>query len=628
MKKLAVFILLLLILCAMVFTGFYFMTQRGVFASEVSLLTPGQSSPVFIEKLKINEDNLLLDALRSSVKVDAVPPRFSHELTLVVDYRLDITKTYAVYINPYTGEGCIEKGLIREAYYILSPETMDYIAPVKSVSIQSGDNGSEAYIVDNQLYDDLRNSLSYLGGQPAIGDITKSYTVNVETTLGIEVQYFLVADLESQKVYANMFNGYYSISDKVSKNLLSSEAMYADYQKIMQPFPNVLLSPGSVKTPVFIDRRWNRVSPAGETVNDDAVENTGNTRESIEPGLKITVNYNPDFAPDGIILYESRNGIPYQEYDLLKEDVYVPLFEGDLDYTLKSIYEHETYPTSYGTVSMDYSFTIDLPTKSEMVYREARPGDILAFFVDFAEETESFSLESNLGNFSADFMPYGSSHIIYMPINWWTTPKDYYALVYRHTDDTKELFAEYTVTVLPDDFVIDYQYLEVSDELKEKTDPVNTANDGVLVREAKSNPNPTSYVEGTFIMPLDGELGTSYAMTRYINGENPYRHSGLDIDGETGDPIKACNNGVIVFAGPLVRPGNTVIIDHGMGLYTSYLHLSGFAVEVGDYVEKGDVVAYVGSTGFSTGPHLHWSVTLHGNYVSPLWLVNNAIVPD
>ena len=149
-----------------------------------------------------------------------------------------------------------------------------------------------------------------------------------------------------------------------------------------------------------------------------------------------------------------------------------------------------------------------------------------------------------------------------------------------------------------------------------------------MVREAKSHSNETSYLDGLFILPLTGEFGTSYAQTRYINGENPYRHSGLDIDGDTGDPIIAANSGEVVFSGELVRTGNTVIIDHGMELFSSYLHMSELDVTKGDFVEKGDLIGKVGSTGFSTGPHLHWSITLYGNYMSPMWLVENPIVPN
>ncbi len=612
----------------MVFVGFYYVTQRGILAQEVSLYNIGENTPVISEVLKINESNLLLDTLKSTNMIETIPPRYHQKLTLQVQYKLDITKTYLIYINPYTSEGCIEKGLLKKTYYTIPKETMDYILPSNNVLLQEEGENTTPYLVDAALYSELKNSLEYLGGEPEFSNKTITYRLSIDNNSSISVEYALIVDLETQKTYACMFNGYYSISEEVSKSLFSLENIYSNYKEIMQPYPNILLSPGNVKTPTNITRHWTRVNPAGEVLAEETTEATGVGVESLVPGQKITANYNPEQKPDGLILYEERNGELFREYDLLNDDVLIPEFEGALNYILKAIYEHSTYPDSYGTISLSYSFTIDLPTAATVYYKEARPGDVLAFSIDYSEPGESFSLESNLGTFKSDFKPYGDSLIMYMPINWWTAPKDYSATIYKNNGETKEVFADYTITVLPDDFVTVYQQLVVSDELAKKADPVNTANDYIMVREAKSHSNETSYLDGLFIMPLNGDLGTSYAQTRYINGENPYRHSGLDIDGDTGDLIIAANRGEIVFSGELVRTGNTIIIDHGMELFSSYLHMSELDVNVGDFVEKGDLIGKVGSTGFSTGPHLHWSITLHGNYMSPLWLVENAIVPD
>ncbi len=628
MKKIAFALFLLILLCAMVVVGFYYVTQRGVLAKEVSLHNPGDSTPAISEMLKNNESNLLLDTLKSTDKIETIPPRFHLKLNLQVQYRMDITKTYPIYINPYTGEGCIEKGLLNKSYYTLSKEIMDYILPVNNVLLLEEGSNSTSFLVDTELYSALRDSLEFFGGEPELSDKTATYNLSIGTASDIQVQYMLLVDMETQKTYAHMFNGYYSISDSVSKSLFSLENVYNNYKEVMQPYPNILLSPGNVKTPASIIWRWTRINPTGEALAEETTEATGVVSESIIPGQRITANFNPEHKPDGLILYEERNGEAFKEYDLLNEDVFIPEFEGTLNYILKAIYEHSTYPDSYGTISLSYSFTIDLPSAATVYYKEARPGDVLAFSVDYSDLGDSFSLESNIGTFKSDFRPYGDSLIMYMPINWWTAPKDYSATIYKNNGETKEVFAEYTITVLPDDFVTVYQQLVVSDELAKKADPVNTANDYVLVREAKSHSNETSYLDGLFIMPLTGDFGTSYAQTRYINGENPYRHSGLDIDGDTGDPIIADNRGEIVFAGALVRTGNTVIIDHGMELFSSFLHMSELGVSIGDFVEKGDLIGKVGSTGFSTGPHLHWSITLHGNYMSPLWLVENEIVPD
>lgn len=95
-------------------------------------------------------------------------------------------------------------------------------------------------------------------------------------------------------------------------------------------------------------------------------------------------------------------------------------------------------------------------------------------------------------------------------------------------------------------------------------------------------------------------------------------HRGLDFSLAPGTPVPAANAGKVLAAEPFVLSGNTVLVDHGQGLITGYFHLSEFKVKAGDLVGKGDIVGLVGSTGRSTGPHLHWSVYVQGQSVNPV----------
>lgn len=96
-------------------------------------------------------------------------------------------------------------------------------------------------------------------------------------------------------------------------------------------------------------------------------------------------------------------------------------------------------------------------------------------------------------------------------------------------------------------------------------------------------------------------------------------HSGLDIGGAQGQPIWAANEGIVIMAGWNGGYGNTVVIQHGdSSVTTLYAHMSGFATSVGDYVTSGQVIGYVGSTGLSTGPHLHFEVRISGSPVDPM----------
>lgn len=127
---------------------------------------------------------------------------------------------------------------------------------------------------------------------------------------------------------------------------------------------------------------------------------------------------------------------------------------------------------------------------------------------------------------------------------------------------------------------------------------------------------------GDFIDPLPGkELGTPFGVRRFINKIPKNPHSGVDISADLGDPVLAPNDGVVVLVEEQFYSGRSIVIDHGQGIYTMFFHLSKIGVVHGQAVMKGDVIGQVGSTGRSSGPHLHWGVRIQGARVDPLALI-------
>jgi murein DD-endopeptidase MepM/ murein hydrolase activator NlpD len=129
------------------------------------------------------------------------------------------------------------------------------------------------------------------------------------------------------------------------------------------------------------------------------------------------------------------------------------------------------------------------------------------------------------------------------------------------------------------------------------------------------------YWQGAFAAPVPGPSISSFGKRNILNGKPRSPHSGADFEAAEGEPISAPNAGKVVLAEDLYYSGNTVIIDHGQGLYSYLAHLSRFSVKEGDHVARRDVVGRVGATGRVTGPHLHWSVRLVGTRVDPLSLI-------
>ena len=119
------------------------------------------------------------------------------------------------------------------------------------------------------------------------------------------------------------------------------------------------------------------------------------------------------------------------------------------------------------------------------------------------------------------------------------------------------------------------------------------------------------------IWPISGEITSEYGWrTHPIYGDAHY-HSGLDIGGDYGQPILAAAAGTVIHSGWISGYGNTVIIDHGGGVSSLYGHNEDLAVSEGQHVSQGQVIAFCGSTGNSTGPHCHFEVREGGEPVSP-----------
>jgi murein DD-endopeptidase MepM/ murein hydrolase activator NlpD len=133
---------------------------------------------------------------------------------------------------------------------------------------------------------------------------------------------------------------------------------------------------------------------------------------------------------------------------------------------------------------------------------------------------------------------------------------------------------------------------------------------------------PEKLWDGDFRVPLDGvNTGGNFGKRRVLNGQPGSPHSGVDFPALTGTPVHAAQSGRVALAQELFFSGNTVVVDHGLGIYTFYGHLSEIDVKPGDELQSGQVLGKVGATGRVTGPHLHWGLTVERARVNALQLV-------
>jgi len=126
------------------------------------------------------------------------------------------------------------------------------------------------------------------------------------------------------------------------------------------------------------------------------------------------------------------------------------------------------------------------------------------------------------------------------------------------------------------------------------------------------------YWEYPFIVPVKGRRTSPYGVISVYQRKPRGWHRGTDFAAPVGTPVYATNHGIVRLAESLPVSGNAVFIDHGLGIVTSYLHMSALHVRTGQQVRKGTLIGAVGSTGLATGPHLHWALRTNGSLVDPL----------
>lgn len=146
----------------------------------------------------------------------------------------------------------------------------------------------------------------------------------------------------------------------------------------------------------------------------------------------------------------------------------------------------------------------------------------------------------------------------------------------------------------------------------------------VVLNKIYASSLPEFQFKTPFMRPLKGHVTSVYGIKRVYNGMKKGQHLGTDFRAAIGDKVPAANAGKIVFAGDLFYTGWTVIIDHGLDIFTVYGHLSKTLVSAGDVVKRGDIIALSGNTGRTSGPHLHWGVKVQGNYIDGFSLVDET----
>lgn len=437
--------------------------------------------------------------------------------------------------------------------------------------------------------------------------------------------YTLSFDLENNKAYVsqNENNESFLVDEDTTKSLFSDENFY--YVYIQSKMYDSFLDYNENKLYVDVTYNWTYKDIKGNFINKEGNLKGSARNEDIVLSDNDAIDIAYEKSPDSQVVrvYSDNNllvtGTNIQEV-LNKITV-----DGTYDVESEAQWLLKENTTSYGKQILKFDVLIDRPAKINIITKENFPGNILLVSVENIGD-EKLNLKTDAVKIATDMHSYKGKSIFVCPIDLNTEPGEYELNVTLNEGSADEYILSSNITIKEKSFKT--QYLTVTDEMNE-TNNDNTAiyEFAQLVKPARTQSSKEKLWEGTFLMPVEGNLTTDFAEIRFVNNQqSSSRHSGLDLAAPLGTQIQAPNNGVVTFAMEgLLSPGNTVVIDHGMGLFTSYYHLNTIDVKKGQKVKKGEIIGTVGTTGFSTGPHLHYAVSIYNSYVNPYQTLSGII---
>ncbi|MDD5686457.1 MAG: M23 family metallopeptidase [Elusimicrobia bacterium] len=168
------------------------------------------------------------------------------------------------------------------------------------------------------------------------------------------------------------------------------------------------------------------------------------------------------------------------------------------------------------------------------------------------------------------------------------------------------------------------QYLKFSPEKYSKIDAPENERERELIKKAVQENTPQKMWDGKFKLPVNGKIKGFFGVERRTKKRFLWQHKGIDISAAKGTPISAPANGKVILASEDFNiNGKTVILDHGLGVTSVYIHLDKITVKNEDNIKKGEIIGNVGDSGLSTAPNLHWGIYVHSIPVNPLWWLKN-----
>lgn len=425
--------------------------------------------------------------------------------------------------------------------------------------------------------------------------------------------YFFSFDYANQKTYISEGENVYEVREYVSKKFYLNDD-FADLY-VNNTIPKVSFKKNEEPLDLSAQYKWNFRRVNNNYFEKEGLIDSNNNILNIKNDDYFSLNF--DIEPDNYIFKVYDNGEIIKTAKSFNDIVKNINTDGEYYIELVANWNEKLSRDYYGEQNINFIANVDLPAELVLLSNDNYPGNALSVMIKNSNPDETLKISCTAIESEIEIFKYEEGYISIMPISLNTLPGEYEVVCTINEGKADEYKLTQTFTVNSKSFKT--QYLEISNEISDETRTAEANREYVqYVKAARDITSSEKLWEDNFIMPIEGILTTDFAEIRYVNDEkSSSRHSGIDLAAPTGTKIKASNTGKVVLARYMILTGNTIVIDHGFGLFTTYYHLDKMYLKAGDDVKKGEFIGEVGSTGFSTGPHLHFTFSIHNNYVNP-----------
>ncbi|MBQ6809445.1 MAG: M23 family metallopeptidase [Clostridia bacterium] len=355
---------------------------------------------------------------------------------------------------------------------------------------------------------------------------------------------------------------------------------------------------------------WNYIVSDGSFVKVTSLPDGGEVTGSVSGEAKdftISLPYTPSSIKAKV--YTEKDEIIF-EGDVSDNLLPCANVDGTVFYEVTAVWNVNTTKDFYGTAKYVFIIENDVPVKVSAENVSCYQGEFMRIFAENANEEDVYTAACPELGYEATFFATENGKISLLPIPCDAVP-GIYTINITENGNTRPLEIE----------VKEQSFDRGTLSISMTRTPEAEAELEVMISPFRTYVSEFDYIGGTFTAPVEGKITTSFGLHRYTNGSSEFTiHNGQDIAARGNPAIRAAQDGVVVYVGHLEIPGKTVVIDHGMNILSYHYHMKNIDVEVGQVVSQGDKLGNMGTTGYSTGDHLHFTVMINGVSTNPVTL--------